>query len=167
MDNKVDTINTLVEDNIVNAADVDVKVTASDPISLLREELTKEHSPMVPAVPIIDYLISKCECDKEFSERITLEKKSLKECLEYVLQEVKKKLKNGNGYIPDPEVYAMAETYYILDEVAIEKPVKAYEKAKERIKEIPKPNKQTESKITILFKEETKQEKQQISLFDF
>lgn len=158
MENNVDIIIEEVNDSENMDAIVILK-------SELEKDLKKEHSRMVPAEPIIKYLISKCQVDEEFSKRITLEKKSIKECLVYVLQEVKKILNNQNGHVPDPEVYAMAESYYILDEVVIEK--SEYEKAKERIKDIPKTTNQTENKITVIPKTQVKKEKEQISLFEF
>lgn len=122
-------------------------------INLLNKELEKEHSPMVPAVPIINYLISKCGNNEEFAKRIVLENKSIKECFKYVLQEVKKKLNNKNGWIDDQEVYDMAETYYLSDEDLIEKP-------KPRVMDIPKTN---TNNRTVVKKES---EKDQLSLFD-
>lgn len=123
-------------------------------INLLNDELKKEHSEMVPAVPIINYLISKCENSEEFAERIVLENKSLKECFEYVLQEVKKKLNNKNGWIDDPEVYGMAEHYYLSDEEGL------IEKPEPRIIDIPKTN--TNNKTVV----KKAPEKDQLSLFD-
>lgn len=123
-------------------------------INILNGELEKEHSSMVPAIPIINYLISKCENDEEFAERIVLENKRIKECFEYVLQEVRKKLNNKNGWIDDPEVYAMAETYYLSDdENLIEKP-------EPRVIDIPKTNANNKTVV----KKEPK--KDQLSLFD-
>lgn len=123
-------------------------------VNLLKEELEKEHLPMVPAVPIINYLIARCEDDKIFSERILLEEKSIKECFEYVLQEVKKKLNNKNGWIDDPEVYAMAEYYYLSDEENL------IEKPEPRVIDIPKTN--TNNRPVV----KKAPEKDQLSLFD-
>lgn len=132
-------------------------------IDILKGELEKEHSPMVPTVPIINYLIDKCEKDENFADRITLENKNLKECLEYVLQEVKKKLNGKNGYIPDQEVYNMVETYYLLDEVKIEKP-------ETKAIDIPKTKNKTNNKVTVQTNQTKKNklpQKEQLSLFDF
>lgn len=122
-------------------------------INLLNKELEKEHSPMVPAVPIINYLISKCGNDEEFAERIVLENKSIKECFEYVLQEVKKKLNNKNGWIDDPEVYGMAEYYYLSDENLIEKP-------EPKVMDVPKTTTNNRPKV------KKSPERNQLSLFD-
>lgn len=132
-------------DKVINAVD------------LLKEELEKEHSPMVPAIPIINHLISRCEGDEAFSERVVLENKSLEECLKYVLQEVKKKLDGKNGCIPDQEVYDMAETYYTLDKVEIEKP-------KARTIDIPQ---RKANNISVQAKKSKPIEKEQMSLFEF
>ncbi|MCQ4924916.1 PcfK-like family protein [Tissierella carlieri] len=146
--------------------DVKVDKLNEEAIELLKGELEKEHSPMVPATPIINYLISKCKCDENFATRIILEKKSLKECLDYVLQEVKKKLNNRNGQIPDQEVYDIAETYYILDEVVIEcTKAKVFEEMKKKANEIPQAK--TNNTVTVKTKKVVKQEKDQLSLFDF
>lgn len=101
-------------------------------VDMLEKELEKKHSPYVPAIPIINYLISKCKDDAEFAKRVTLENKTLEECLEYVLQEVKKKLNNKSGWIDDQEVYDMAVTYYVSDDIKIEKPEDKYKKIKEK-----------------------------------
>ena len=122
-------------------------------INILNEELEKKHSPMVPAVPIINYLISKCENNEEFAKRIDLENKSIKECFKYVLQEVKKKLNNKNGWIDDPEVYGMAEYYYLSDENLIEKP-------EPKVMDVPKTTTNNRPKV------KKSPERNQLSLFD-
>lgn len=122
-------------------------------VDMLEKELEKKHSPYVPAIPIINYLISKCKDDAEFAKRVTLENKTLEECLEYVLQEVKKKLNNKSGWIDDQEVYDMAEYYYLSDENLIEKP-------EPKVMDVPKTTTNNRPKV------KKSPERNQLSLFD-
>lgn len=81
----------------------------------LKKEIQGNKDVRVPAEPIVKHLISKCEEDKKFAERVELKDKSLKGCFDYVFNEVKKKLNGVNGWIDDNEVYKMAETYWLLN----------------------------------------------------
>lgn len=125
-----------------------------DALKLLKGELENEHDKMIPAKPILNYLINKTEDDREFAERVLLEEKTVKDCFKYVLQEVKKALNNKNGYLPDQVVYDMAIDYFVLDGELIEK--------------APEPPKRTTPAYTppTPKKEVKKEEKPQISLFD-
>jgi len=113
--------------------------------------LKKESSKTVPSIPIANYLINKCKEDEKLAYRVSLKSKSLKECFDYVYQEVKKKLKEVSGWINDSDVYEMAETYFNLD---ILKPIeKRPEQLKRNIssattkeKEPEKPKPKTKSK---------------------
>ncbi|MCK9471675.1 MAG: PcfK-like family protein [Bacilli bacterium] len=132
-------------------------------IEILKESANENNSSFVPIKPIINYLVTKCEGDGTFAERVILEGKTVKECMQYVEQEIKKKLNNKNGHIPDPEVYDMAVEYYTSDEIIIEKPEK-------RIKDTSIIS-ESKSKGMILPKHPKKakeeQKKNQISIFDF
>lgn len=125
-------------------------------MQILKEGLEEKYHRSIPAAPIINYLIDKCEHDEGFSKRIVLENKSIKECFEYVLKEVLKRLNGSNmGWIDDSEVYAMAEEYYILDEVKIEKP-----------KPVSIPKTKTNKVVAQTKKVEIKG-KEQLSIFEF
>lgn len=128
-------------------------------VELLKKELELKQSPLMP-MEVLHYLIEKCENDEEFSKRVLIEKKSYKECTEYVLQEVMKLLNKQNGHLADPVVYGLAESYYILDEVKIDKP---------EVKQISIPTKSNYKPIvpTKLVKTQVKVNEEQISLFGF
>lgn len=92
-------------------------------LELLKKELEVKHSNKIPSKEILDYLIKKAEDDEDFSKRVLIEKKSFKECLDYVFQEVRKLLMERKTFwLDDPEVYGMAEDYYISDDVKFDKP---------------------------------------------
>lgn len=91
-------------------------------IEKLTVELSKEHNRAVPSIPILNYLIAQVEENEELASRITLENKTIKECFEYVLQEVRKLLDGKNGWLDDQEVYDLAINYFISDDIEIKKP---------------------------------------------
>lgn len=95
------------------------------------EQLKKIKNSPVPAVPIAKYLTNKCKEDKSFADRVALEDKSLKECFGFVYSKVKEKLKGISGYLADEEVYKMAEDYFTLDKVEIDKAIKEPKKSKQ------------------------------------
>lgn len=142
-------------ENIMEVVKKDEAVTRG-PVAVLKEELDKTKNKAVPAEPIVNHLIKKAENDPEFAKRILLDNKSLEECFEYVYQEVRKKLNGVSGWIADEEVYEIAETYYILDDVEIEKPKQP------QLNTVKKEVTTTKPKSI-----KTETEKQQLSLFDF
>ena len=123
-------------------------------LNIFKNGLEEEHDDMVPAEPTLQYLISKCEEDNNFYERVLLENKKVKECMQYVLQEVKKKLENKNGYLPREEVFGMAEEYYLSDDIKIDKP-----------KPRSTPTINRTNNVSVQAKVEEKPEREQISLF--
>lgn len=137
-------------------------------IEKLKRELESEDKSNVPAEPIVKYLISKCENDSIFAERVKLKNKNLEECFNYVYQEVKKKLNGGSGWVDDNEVYKMAETYFILDKVDIE--AKQPPRPKKEVSEVKKEEKKVK-KITPKPKKKEVPQKlekmEQITLFDY
>ncbi|HHX61326.1 MAG TPA: hypothetical protein GX707_11545 [Epulopiscium sp.] len=110
------------------------------------EQLKKIKNSPVPAGPIAKYLTNKCKADKSFTDRVMLEDKSLKECFMYVYSEVKKKLNGVSGYLADEEVYKMAEDYFTLDKVEIDKAIKEPKKSKQVKKNEKTKTKKTEPK---------------------
>jgi hypothetical protein len=92
-----------------------------DAVKMFDGELGNKHDGMVPAKPILNYLIAKAKEDEEFADRVMLEEKTVKECFQYVMQEVKKALNSKNGYLADQVVYDMATDYFTLDGELIEK----------------------------------------------
>lgn len=103
-------------------------------IEKIERELDESKVNNVPAAPIAKHLISKCEVDSSLSSRVLLKDKSLKDCLNYVYQEVKKIINGACGWIDDPEVYKIAEDYFILDNIKIETKISEGIKKKENFK---------------------------------
>ena len=58
--------------------------------------------------------------DFAFAERYKDEKKSLDECVKYIMAEAKKQAKNGCAAIEDAVVYGWAVHYYMEDDVKVE-----------------------------------------------
>lgn len=129
-------------------------------LSILNEGLEKEKDKRVPVDHIIEYFINKAKNEQGFAERIVLANKTLKECFEYVYQEVRKRISGPCGWLDDDVVYKIAETYYILDEVEIKKP------------EVPKPKVSTPKTTPVTpvavkpMPTKSKNNLQQISLFE-
>lgn len=116
-------------------------------------ELGNKHDNMVPAKPILNYLIAKAKEDEEFAARVMLEEKTVKECFQYVMQEVRKALKSKSGYLEDQAVYDMATDYFTLDGELIEK--------------VPEPPKRDTNRQAFTPSTPKKEEKKpQISLFE-
>lgn len=116
----------VIEDQVLFGLAVDYylienRVFVSQSAKLLEDKFYDEHDKNLPAIPILEYLINKCEKDKEFADRVALKEKTFEECGKYVLQEVKKELNGNNGHLEDQLVYNMAVDYYMLDGDLIEK----------------------------------------------
>lgn len=137
-------------------------------IEKLKRELESEDKSSVPAEPIVKHLISKCESDATFAERVKLKSKNLEECFNYVYSEVKKKLNGVSGWVDDNEVYEMAETYFILEKVDIE--AKQPPRPKKEASEVKKEEKKVKKSTPKLKKKEEPQkleEMEQFTLFDY
>jgi len=122
-------------------------------VQKLDRELAECKDKQSLAEPIALYLISKCNTDSEFAGKVEQENKSLKKCIDYVMDEARKKLNGKSGCLPDKEVYGMAETYYLLN-ITVLKDIESESKNTESI-----PSKPIEEK-----KEESIDE--QVSIFD-
>lgn len=139
----------------------------------LERELEECKTNSIPAAPIAKHLVSRCKQDELFSRRVLLTGKSLKDCFDYVYQEVKKRLDSVSGWVADEEVYKIAEDYFILDNIEIKSKAPETPKKKETVKELTQ---STEIKDVKTKKDDNKnkmsKEKEilnvgQVSLFDF
>ena len=63
--------------------------------------------------------------DFAFAERYKDEKKSLDECVKYIMAEAKKQAKNGCAAIEDAVVYGWAVHYYQEENIKVDDKVKA------------------------------------------
>lgn len=88
-------------------------------IEKLKKELDEVKNNLVPVDAIGKYLIAACKINSELAEAVKCKDKNLNSCCNYVLEEVKKELKNTSGYIEDQKVYDMACTYYLDKKVNI------------------------------------------------
>jgi len=123
----------------------------------LEAELETAKSTLLPVFPIVRYLKNKCLAETDFAELVLDEKKSLKNCFDYITGEVKKALNSQHGWLDDEEVYAYAETYYMTNEEEFER--RAAQKAEEEKKEreaVAKKRKEQEEKRKKAAKEKKK-----------
>lgn len=71
---------------------------------------------------IQEYLTTLADTDEAFKIHYTKEGKTIDNCCDYILTEVKKADREG---FADEEIYNMARKYYELDEVVIEENISA------------------------------------------
>lgn len=77
------------------------------------EDKLKEH---------LDQLAKK---DKTFAKKYKNEKKSIKECAQYIIGEVQKQCKGKNTAVPKEEVYGLAVHYYDEENIKVDTSAKA------------------------------------------
>ena len=125
---------------------------------------------------IADYLINRCEIDKELEEKILATSKTLKGCVEYCKFEARKQAEDNVAIIKDEEVYGWCVHYFLEDTIDFEKKENVSEK---KVKE-PKTKKvetlfgeeevEETTPKTVKVKKEKKEVKvqlaEQLSLFD-
>lgn len=75
-----------------------------------------EMSPV--AVDMIKNHLLKHVQDETFEVHVLKESKSLKDCISYIVSEARKRLDGKSGGLADTEVYAIADEYFISDEIA-------------------------------------------------
>lgn len=125
-------------------------------VAKLESELETTKNNLLPIFPIVRYLKEKCLADKDFSELVMNDKKSLEKCFKYIEGEVRKALLSQNGWLDDNEVYAYAETYFITDEKIFEKIEEEKKTAEEKRRtEVAKKRKEQEEKRKKTAKKET------------
>lgn len=113
----------------------------------LEVQLETQKSYMLPVFPIVRYLKNKCLADTDFASKVNDEKKTLEKCFRFVAEEVRKAFCGSNGWLDDNEVYALAETYFLTDEVVFEKMEQERKEAeKRRQEEVAKKRKEQEEK---------------------
>lgn len=66
---------------------------------------------------IKDYLDNRAKTDRQFAKSYKKKNKSLDECCNYILGEVKKKAKTGQIVLPREEVFGLAVHYYDEDDI--------------------------------------------------
>lgn len=80
-----------------------------------KDKAVEGYNSRIPADPIADYLIGKCE-EETFALRIRKKEKSLLGCLKYIEQEARKTVTRERPWLHDAAVYKMARTYYLQEE---------------------------------------------------
>lgn len=113
----------------------------------LEVQLENQKSYMLPVFPIVRYLKNKCLADADFASKVNNEKKTLEKCFRFVMDGVQKALVGSNGWLDDNEVYALAETYFLIDEAVFEKMEQERKEAEKiRQEEVAKKRKEQEEK---------------------
>lgn len=134
-----------------------VSIEYKTAVEKIESELKEIKSSNVPAEPIALNLIDRCNREVEFSERVLLKDKTLKECFKYVYSEARKKIKGSSGWLHDAEVYKIAGNYFTMDKVEIETKEPEEKEEDEEEKEEIKEKLVQDKKII---------EERQVSLFD-
>lgn len=86
---------------------------------------------------IADELIKQCEKEESFKDKVLIEKKTLKDCWDYIKSRARKEAKNGCAMIKDDVVFGWAIHYFDEEEL---------EDWKEKPKNTPKPKRKKTTK---------------------
>ena len=130
----------------------------------LEVQLENQKSYMLPVFPIVRYLKNKCLADADFGSKVSNEKKTLEKCFRFVMEGIQKALVGSNGWLDDNEVYALAETYFLIDEAVFEKMEQERKEAeKRRQEEVAKKRKEQEEKRTAAANKPKKQSEEKKS----
>ena len=148
-------------------------------IELVKEKLKTDNKTLKV---IADHLIEHCVIEPEFKNKIMNDKKSLEECMQYIMSEAKKQSINGSAMIDNETVFGWAIHYFDEEELQFEKVqarvdkstksnIEDTEEDEEDLEAKPKNSKSKEKKSkekTTKFKIQTEEETieiEQISLF--
>ena len=72
-----------------------------------------------------DYLDQLAKKDKTFAKKYANAKKSVKECAQYIIGEVKRQSKGSNAAVAKEEVYGLAVHYYDEENIKVDTTAKA------------------------------------------
>lgn len=105
------------------------------------------------AQKIADYLIERCEEDKNLEEKILNTQKTLVGCIKYCKDQAREQAEDGCAIVCDEEVYQWCVHYFLEDSLDFEKETvsktkKSKEKAPEEEEEIEEPIKEKKPKPT-------------------
>lgn len=89
-------------------------------VQTLEAELAVVDNSIVPMTAIKDYLLTAMKDNSYLQEMILTSNRTLAACATYVEGQVREALNNKNGYLPDAEVYGMAEDFYYLSDEDIQ-----------------------------------------------
>lgn len=89
-------------------------------VQTLEAELAAVDNSIVPMTAIKDYLLTAMKDNSYLQEMILTSNRTLAACATYVEGQVREALSNKNGYLPDAEVYGMAEDFYYLSDEDIQ-----------------------------------------------
>ena len=89
-------------------------------VQTLEAELAVVDNSIVPMAAIKDYLLTAMKDNSYLQEMILTSNRTLAACATYVEGQVREALSNKSGYLPDAEVYGMAEDFYYLSDEDIQ-----------------------------------------------
>lgn len=118
----------------------------------LAEEIKETNSLMEKRIG--NHLLECMKTDELLANSYTEKKRTLKDCVKFIVKEARKYLNYSNGYIEDDVVYGWAK-HYVLDEPVKTKPTESKSEIKVETKKVVKKEKPK------------KEEEPVISLFDF
>lgn len=100
----------------------DGKIVIGDTVNHKYYRLTTKAERIMEHFEIIirSFLEEKAMKDEAFAKRLTIESKSMEECCEYIISEVRKKAKKMYAACTDEEVFGLAIHYWDEDDIKIE-----------------------------------------------
>ena len=98
------------------------KIVIGDTVNHKYYRLTENAKRIMEHFEIIirSYLEEKAKKDEAFAKRLTIESKSMEECCEYIISEVRKKAKKTYAACTDEEVFGLAIHYWDEDDIKID-----------------------------------------------
>lgn len=98
------------------------KIVIGDTVNHKYYRLTTKAERIMEHFEIIirSYLEEKASKDEAFAKRLTIESKSMEECCEYIISEVRKKAKKTYAACTDEEVFGLAIHYWDEDDIKID-----------------------------------------------
>lgn len=98
------------------------KIVIGDTVNHKYYRLTENAKRIMEHFEIIirSYLEEKAKNDEAFAKRLTIESKSMEECCEYIISEVRKKAKKTYAACTDEEVFGLAIHYWDEDDIKID-----------------------------------------------
>lgn len=98
------------------------KIVIGDTVNHKYYRLTENAKRIMEHFEIVikSFLDEKAKKDEAFAKRLAIESKSMKECCEYIISEIRKKAKGAYAACTDEEVYGLAIHYWDEDNIKVD-----------------------------------------------
>jgi len=108
---EVEIVNLYIEGEIPELCDAMIAAAGKLNIEKLEKSI-KDYNNKIPADPIVEYLLARCE-QVELAKAIRRKEKSLAGCLAHIEKEARKIVSRERPWLNDAAVYKMARDYYL------------------------------------------------------